>query len=58
MDLKVSLKSENGLLNFLKENKRKKKHFFGYHHLSTYDGTIWRHMVPYDGAKIKLKHFN
>ena len=57
MDLKVSLKSENGLLNFLK--KRIKK-IFGYRHLAprgAYYGATWRilwrhmsHMMAPHGA--------
>jgi hypothetical protein len=35
MDLKVSLKTENGLFNFLKKKiKKKKKKFLGYRHMA------------------------
>ncbi len=36
MDLKISLKSENGHFNFLKKKKKKKKNFLGYRHLAPY----------------------
>jgi hypothetical protein len=39
MDLKVSLKTENGLFNFLKKKiKKKKKNFWA--------TAIWRHVAP------------
>jgi hypothetical protein len=51
MDLKISLKSENGLFNFLKKKiKKKKKNFLGYRHMAPY-GAIWRHMMAPHGAK-------
>ena len=42
MDLKISLKSENGLFNFLKKKIKKKKNFF---RLPPF-GAIWRHVAP------------
>jgi hypothetical protein len=46
MNLKVSLKAENGLFNCL---NKKFLFFFGYRHKALH-GASWRHMVPYDGT--------
>ena len=61
MDLKISLKSENGLFNFLKKkNKKKKKKFQAtaiWRHMAPYDGATWRQMAPC-GARLQPKVFH